>query len=281
MKIKFLIITAFITVFCLSISAAEITDKYYEYADSADHCMAESKWQKAEEFLLKALRERPADINNSLLLNNLGNVRLNSGNTFQAIEAYNLGLSLTPNSLVLLKNRASAFLEADSLNNALSDVEHALEIQPDDRWCIKTHGLILIEQNRFEDALTEFYKLLEKEPEAEDILKVTVSAEVSAKMFANAEKHAAVLTRVHPSAENWYLQATVFIMNDKLTDADDAVYNGLALDNRCGELYMLKAYLSMKRYRPEDADMEKKLAVEYGADPVLIEKMMIELTKNK
>jgi len=252
----------------------EQADHYLEYTDSADQCMKNSRWERAEEYLLMALREHPADLNNSLLLNNLGSARQHQGKLSLALEAYDLGLSLTPNSLVLLKNRASALVEADSLGAACRDVDHALSIEPNDRWSRKTHGLICLSLKRTEEAISDFHILLKDDPEAEDLLRGIISAYIAKESPSEAEKYSAILVDRHPNADNWYLRGLTLLLAEKYSEADEAVRSGLELDNRNGDLYMLKACLSHKRYRYEEAKIEKKMAIEFGADPELVEMLV-------
>ena len=94
-------------ILCLS-ATSELAQDYYERVDSADIYISRQRWEDAERTLKDALRLEPGNILNSMLLSNLGYVQHSQGKLDEAIESYNIGLAMTPNSLILKKHRANA-----------------------------------------------------------------------------------------------------------------------------------------------------------------------------
>ena len=81
--------------------AQGFTPAYVERADSADHYIKAERWADAERNLKTALRLEPANPGNALLLSNLGYVQTMLGKFDDALESYDVSLSIAPKSAVV------------------------------------------------------------------------------------------------------------------------------------------------------------------------------------
>lgn len=99
----------------------DTTTIYYVYLDSAQNCIDEKNWSKAEDFIRKSIKCEPGNPNNSLLISNLATIQRYQGKLEDAIKNYTLAIDMTPNAITLLNNRASLYIEANQVDNAMSD----------------------------------------------------------------------------------------------------------------------------------------------------------------
>ena len=79
-----------------------------------------------------ALKQEPANNNNSLLISNLATVQRYQRKYGEALKNYDVALAMTPKAVTLLKNRASLYLELDSLSRAYMDYEKVILLDVDD-----------------------------------------------------------------------------------------------------------------------------------------------------
>lgn len=246
---------------------------YYERVDSADFYIARQRWDDAERTLKDALRLQPGNILNAMLLSNLGYVQHSQGKLQDAIESYSIGISMTPNSLILRKNRADAYIESDMIDKAYDDLTHCINIDPNDTDCRNKHAFIALQMGELDIAKNDFLTILNNNPSAtEGLLGMTIWADYS-NDFTTAIEYATQLLDKQKSAENYSTRALLYIKVNNLPAADDDVREGLNIDNRYGDLYLLRAYLHKLRYRYKEAEIDKKIAIDYNADAQLVQSL--------
>lgn len=246
---------------------------YYERVDSADIYIARNKWADAERTLKEALRLEPGNILNSMLLSNLGYVQHTQGKLQEAIESYDVALAMTPNSLVLLKNRANALIDAGLIDRAYDDLTAAIDIEPDNQECRSRHGFVALQLGKYDSAKADFETILSLHPSSADaLLGMTISLDYLGQ-YDSAIDYATQLIDLQKNADNYFTRALLYIKVNNLPAADDDVREGLKIDNREGNLYLLRAYLHKLRYRKEEAEIDKKLAIDYNADAQLIQQL--------
>ena len=129
---------------------------YEEYIDSADYYSGRKNWEKAEAMTVNALRLKPAHRSNWLLWSNLGEIREKLGDIDGALTAYNIGLSLQPQSKKMLSNRAALLIEDGKQEAALSDLATLIEADSVAEWPRMIRGMIFLESGEVEIAETDF-----------------------------------------------------------------------------------------------------------------------------
>lgn len=254
-------------VFCLSCNAQD----YYERVDSAEFYISKERWAEAERVLKDALRIEPGNILNSMLLSNLGYVQHSQGKLGDAIESYTVGLAMTPNSLVLKKHRASAYIDAGMIDEAYSDLSDAIRIESKNLWSRSKHGLIALEKGLLDVAKNDFETILDIDAtSSEGLLGMALWADYSGE-YRLAIDYITQLLEKRKNADDFFTRALLYIKVNDLPAADDDVREGLKLDSQMGDLYLLRAYLHKLRYRNQEAEIDKKLAIDYNADAQLVQ----------
>lgn len=259
----------------ISLSGSVFADnEYLQKVDSADFYIKIEKWTDAERNLKDALRIEPANILNSMLLANLGYVQHSQGKIDEAIESYSVGLAMTPNSFVLKKQRASAYLEIGKTDEAYSDLTDAIGLECCDTWVRNTHGFIALQKGELEVARDDFQTIYDSDPTTSNgLLGLTMWADYSGNKQLALEYITKLLEK-EKNPENYFTRALLYIKVKNYPAADDDVREGLAIDMRYGDLYVLRAYLHKLRYRNEEAEIDKKIAIEYNADAQLIQDLL-------
>ena len=118
----------------------------------------------AEQLLKDALNDDPANMNNSLLLSNLGTIQRRMGKNKDALESYTLALNKTPHSIKMLLNRASLYLEMDYLSKAYGDYCSVIDLDPENVEALQFRAYIYMRQRQYNDARNDYHTLLETEP---------------------------------------------------------------------------------------------------------------------
>ena len=118
----------------------------------------------AEQLLKDALNDDPANMNNSLLLSNLGTIQRRMGKNKDALESYTLALNKTPHSIKILLNRASLYLEMDYLSKAYGDYCSVIDLDPENVEALQFRAYIYMRQRQYNDARNDYHTLLETEP---------------------------------------------------------------------------------------------------------------------
>lgn len=261
------------------IGYAQQSDAYLERVDSADIYIARQRWIDAERVLKEALRIEPGNINNSLLLSNLGIVLHRQKKLEDAIDSFNLALVMTPNSFILLKNRAAALLDANLSDEAYSDLTKALDIDQSDPWVLNCHGLLSLEKGNNQTAKNDFNMLLDLDSNSKEaLIGLAICANIEGDLTTAIDYYSEVIKN-HQLPEYYVERALLYIYTGDFNRADDDVREGLRLNNRYGDLYLLRAYLNKLRYRNKDAEIDKKIALDYDADVQLLQSLFPESIK--
>lgn len=250
---------------------AQQSEAYLERVDSADTYIARQRWTDAERVLKDAMRMEPGNINNSLLLSNLGIVQHRQGKLDEAIENFTIGLAMTPNSFILLKNRAAAFLDSDKEKEAYDDLTKALDIDKTDSWVLNSHGLLSLQFSHRETAERDFKWLLDVDSKSKEaLIGLALCANINGDLKTAIDYYSEVIDN-HKEAEYYVERALLYIYTGDLNKADEDIREGIRLNQRLGNLYLIRAYLNKLRYRNEDAEIDKKIAIDYDAEPQLLQ----------
>ena len=158
MKILVFILTLFSCF--IQLSAQTYDDRIARAMDAIEK---DSLFQ-AEQLLKDALNDDPANMNNSLLLSNLGTIQRRMGKNKDALESYTLALNKTPHSIKMLLNRASLYLEMDYLSKAYGDYCSVIDLDPENVEALQFRAYIYMRQRQYNDARNDYHTLLETEP---------------------------------------------------------------------------------------------------------------------
>lgn len=239
---------------------------YFAYVDSAQQCIKDEQWQKAENFLLDAIRSEPGNPNNSLLLSNIATMQRRQGRLDEAIRNYSMAIDLTPNAVTLLHNRAAVYILIDSIALAQADYERIMLIDESDVESRYTHGMIALNMGDRKTAQHDF----------DDILRINPSSGMAKQGQGYLHKHAgeyekaaqcfSEVIKVKPSPTLLANRADCYLATNRLNEASLDIANALELDPDDPYIYLLRAKLNKLRFNRDDMERDIKLAIAHGLD---------------
>lgn len=244
---------------------------YIQYVDSAQRFMDNSRWGDAERCLNAALRMQPANPTNPLLFSNLGVCQTELGKYGNALQSFEVALVKTPDSPKILTNRARLYLLMNREEDAIQDLNHAIRGDSILEHALLLRGSLLMKQSKLQQAQKDFETLLRNGNE-----NATVLASLGQCAMASGDKEGAqtffdkALTK-DPTPEIYFLIALEQIQNQQYNQAEESIYQGINKYQRVGELYLVRALLHKKRFQNNDAEIDKKIAIQYGVDTQTIE----------
>lgn len=264
----------------LTVGTAHATSpEYLALVDSADNFIRHQRWMEAESTIISALRLEPANYTNSMLFSNLGVVRTEQGKYKDAVEAFNLGLSIAPESKSILNNRARTFMLMNDYDGALTDIDESLRLDSIQEWPLQMRGLIRISRN---DTIGAKHDLL-----------------LLAKNFYKNDKAFSGLARVaemegnNEDAIKYYDEAITInddpdirsarillkIKMEKYSEASKDIRESLEKHPQYPLFFVWRGYLHRLNYRYEEADADKKSAISKGVDPEFVEQFIPKTSK--
>ena len=241
---------------CSSLFAT--SPQYIALADSADNYIKAENWDKAEKTILSALRLEPGNFSNC---------------PEDALESFRLALSIAPSSSVAYSNRARTYLQLGRYDDALADINSTLSIDSVQEWPLQMRGFLLL--NNDPQKAKEDFSLLSKLYPNNPLAKTGLAA--VAEKEGNYEEaiklyDAAIALNDDPDVR--FSRILLKINNDKYSDASEDISESLALYPNEGQLYLLRGYLHKLNYRYEEASIDKKIALDKGADKQLVEQFI-------
>lgn len=251
-----------------SIDCNASQSRYMELADSADYFINHELWNKAEEKIYEALRLEPANFNNALLLSNLGIVHTQKGEYEKALESYSLGLSISPSSTVIHNNRAKTYLILEDYNAALQDIDISLEIDSIQEWPLQTKALLLLQFNQTELSKKFFESLRDNFPEnpiAYSGLATIAAREGDVDEALRLYKTACEIDKDDEETLCSYI--FLLIETEKFSEARSLLRNALSKNSDNPMFYLLRGYLSQLNHLLNEAQADKKIAIDKGLDP--------------
>lgn len=251
--------------------ASATSPQYLALADSADNYIRAENWDMAEKTIVSALRLEPGNFHNSLLLSNLGVVQTRRGNMDEALESFRLALSIAPGSSVVYSNRARTYLHLRRYDEALSDINRSLEIDSIQEWPLQMRGLLLLNKEP-QKAKTDFERLNRFYPRNVYALTGLAAVAETEGKYDEALDFYDKAVAIEDDPEIRFSRILLKINNQKYNEASEDISGSLSLFPHAGELYLLRGYLHKLRFRNDDALIDKKIALDKGADPQLVEK---------
>lgn len=276
MKRILILVTAIVT---LASAARASSPEYIALADSADNYIKMERWQDAENTILSALKLEPGNFSNSLLLSNLGVVRTNLGKMDDALEAFRLGLSIAPRSSVIRTNRARTLLHLRRYDEALKDLDETLEIDSTQTWPLQMRGLLRIGKNDIEGAKADFTRLSKISfHNASAMAGLARVAEIEGK-YDEALEYYDKAVDYDDNPETRFSRIILKINLEKYSEAGEDIRKAIEKYPEVPDFYLARGYLHRLNYRNQEAEIDKKIALDKGADPQLVEQFLPKIGK--
>ena len=255
---------------------ANDSEKAFEVlVDSAEYYSSIKNWKDAERTTINALRLKPANKSNWLLWANLAEIRQNLDDSEGALEAYNIGLSLQPNSINMLSGRAALLISEKKMEDALTDLDILLKNDSTLEWPRMIRGMVLMELKNTTEAEKDFEYLKKNYPENTQGYNGLASIAIQNGEIDKAITLYSESLKIMPDETIYFYKVTLLADNGRLPEASETLREAMKAFPRNGNLYLLRAYLHRLNYQNEEAEIALKLAKEYGADQTLIDRMKL------
>lgn len=254
-------------------NASYAQDNYMQLADSADYYIARNNWVKAESYIVRALKLKPAYAGNSMLLSNLGVVKTHQHKYSEALLAYESALGIGRDSTAILNNRAYTFMDMNSPSDAYADLTTSLTIDSIQEWPREMRGLLRLRNHDLTGAEEDFSTLLSQHPGNEvaycglgTIAQERGDLPAALSLFSKA-------VDCRPTEENSLQKILVLVALDHINEAYEEARNAVKRFPREGNLFAALAYIYKLRYQYVEAEETKKIALNNGADSELIDRL--------
>lgn len=249
-----------------------LTTKFEMMVDSAEYYSSIKRWNDAERLTIKALKLRPANKSNWLLWANLAEIRRNLDDNEGALEAYNIGLSLQPQSASMLSGRAELYIQKGEKEEALKDLDNLIHLNPDAETARIMRGWMRFENRNLKNAEEDFNYVITKFPDNPQGYNGLAAIKSSNHLNEEALKLYSKSLDLQPDETIYFYKTVLLIDIGKLTEASDTLREGMKKFPRNGNLYLLRAYMHKLNFQNEEAEIAIKLAKEYACDSNLLEK---------
>lgn len=272
---KFIAIISFVV--CVILPGMAQT--YIQYVDSADFYIKREMWNDAERVTIAAIKLTPANKLNKYLWSNLGDIRTNLEDYPGALQAFEIGLASDPKSTAILTKRAYTYLKMNKQQEAISDINNALAIDSIMEWPLRMRAILLFSKGDYANAEKDYRSLVAHHPQNPDGYLGLGKIEA---MKGDHKKSLELLKKsldLRQDEETWFYIIMVNIEANDIANAKDELFTALKRYPRSGNLYLLRGVIHKLNYENDLAEMDKKIAVDYGADPLLVEKYFPKIRK--
>lgn len=247
---------------------------YLKLVGKADEAIVKEDWDEAERCLRDALREEPSNPGNVMLLSNLGMIQFYSGRDSLAIATLTEAHRIAPSATVILANRARVLTAIGALGAAVQDY-NLIEQLDSVAWQPALYrGLIYLAWGDTVNAKSDLLRLTTLRPDHTDTHLALAALYSSLDRPAEALPQFTALIKADPQAEYYAGRAMCFIQRELYLDASEDIASGLELDDENAELYVCRALLNKRRYRPDEALADAQRAISLGADAARVRNLL-------
>lgn len=242
-----------------------IAQEYNKLVEKSFECIENEDWSCAEDYIIKALKKEPANVQNSLLLSNLGTIQRYMGKNAEAIKSYTNALMITPRSVTILKNRASLYASIDSLDKAISDYSFIVALDSKEQDALYERGLVYLQKQDTLSARCDFEALLKMNPDSRNayigfatLMKYRNYYDESIDLYSK------VLKLNDKDYDAYFGRAEAYFYIGKMTKAREDIKKALLIDATDPLLYVLRAKVGWSQFEKESAINDLDKAVELG-----------------
>ena len=239
---------------------------YLDYVEKADVAISNNEWADAEELLLKAMRQSPANPTNVMLLSNLAMIQYQQGKDSTALVSINHAYNMAPKSVTVLNNRARIHKALGMLDEAYEDYQQIIDIDSTLIEPLYMHGLIAMSKSDLATAQKDFDAMERIDAENELLLDAKATLLLYTQQYQEGIKYLTKLLKNNPSEEYYYNRAVCYLMLNQLSEASADIADAMKLYPLNGDFYLLRAWLNKLYYRHSDAEADVKRAIELGVN---------------
>lgn len=272
-RLNIIFLTTIISLFFASEILATHPD-YYSLIEKADKCIKKSNFIEAEKYISEAIEIDPANPSNVLLMSNLGMLQFYDGRIDQSLATLDKARAIAPASVTIMLNRAKVLTSIGQPLNALKDYNDAIRRDSTMAEPRFYKSMILLSLNRLPEAKACIDSLQTIAPDHRLTHIAISSMLMSAANYAQAIPHLQAAIKDTPDASYYASLAFCQIMTENLAEASDSIARGLEAEPTNAELYLYRALLNKKRFRPDDARADSEKAILYGADSEKVKELL-------
>ena len=262
------------TLFCLLLFSQE----YNKLVEKSFECIENEDWLCAEDYIVKALKSEPANLQNSLLLSNLGTIQRYMGKNEDAIKSYTNALMITPRSVTILKNRASLYASIDSLDRAISDYSQVVALDINEEDAIYRRGLVYLQKHDTLSARCDFETLLKINPESRNA-SIGFAALMKYRNYYDeaVNIYSKIIKLNERDFDAYFGRAEAYFYLGKMAKAREDIKKAIDIDDKDPLAYVLRAKIGWSQFERESAINDFDKAVELGFPRETADKILSEL----
>ena len=254
----------------IPVDTAFEADPYFILMGEADRAIADSAWSEAAARLRDALEIKPDHPSNALLLNNLAHVYTHLGMDSLAIDTYGRGLDIAPHMTTLLNGRGRLLLSMGHDAEALDDFSTIISVDSLNTDARYYHGMLSLYRGRLDEAENDFNVLNRIVPKSIDTAIALSTLYALSGRERQAIPYLERLIADEPSPEYFATLAGCRLALGDLTEASEAIGEGLRRYPSDPELYSYRAWLNRDRFRSDEARKDAEKAIRLGANPLKV-----------
>ena len=245
----------------------DTTSAYNALLDSVQQATDAQQWSRAEQFIKQMVALDPTNVNNSLLLSNLGTVQRMQGKFDDALRSYNMALDMTPNAVAILTNRGVLHIQRGELDAADADLQRVVERDAQNEEALFWLAFIAMNRGQADVATSRLDEILAFNPRSVQALEGKALLAKATGDYTNALSLYTQLIENAQDADYYTNRADCALMLRNLSQASEDIQSALNINPDDGYLYLLRAKLNKMRFNFDDMDRDIKLAEQHGVDP--------------
>lgn len=253
--------------------------RYLQLADSAQYYIGKEQWKESARCIREALRLEPANVGNIMLFSNLGLATGMDGKYGEAMQCFDIALARAPESIPVLTSKAKIQVYFSDKEGGMETLNTILNLDSMAQWARQTRGLLHLRDRDYKEAFTDFRFLSKKFPD--DTWGpggLAKCMEVQGRPAEAAGYYRDALKRCNADDEDKVEFQLGLIENlghtGQLQEALDTAKDALSEHPHEGRLYLLRGWIKEKLLIYREADEDKKLALDYGVDPQIVEQFL-------
>ena len=245
----------------------DTTSAYNALLDSVQQATDAQQWSRAEQFIKQMVALDPTNVNNSLLLSNLGTVQRMQGKFDDALRSYNMALDMTPNAVAILTNRGVLHIQRGELDAADADLQRVVERDAQNEEALFWLAFIAMNRGQADVAASRLDEILAFNPRSVQALEGKALLAKATGDYTNALSLYTQLIENAQDVDYYANRADCALMLRNLSQASEDIQSALNINPDDGYLYLLRAKLNKMRFNFDDMERDIKLAEQHGVDP--------------
>ncbi len=257
-----------------------VLDKEYNaLLDSCEQYINHRYWKKAEVSVRKCLKMYPASPLNGMLFYNLAMAQIGQEKYSEAEESFTLALVRAENNPQYLLGRAKCRMLMKAPHKAMEDLDKILKSDTLNYDALYSRSMAGRLSGYTEEPTEDLRMILRHRP---DDLQALSS--LGAILVGNGSYHEAVCVlekavAIHEknnneedmSADDRFMLIIAHLNLDHHSESEDVIREALKIFPRDGRFNMTSGMLERKRFQNSNAELDKKIAAQYGVESQILE----------